>query len=77
MFIYFKDIEAFLKIATRYNTMRIYWFTCYGSIKAIAQSQKNTYEIEVYGDEKELKKIEELLVSAGFVKCAGVLRWEG
>jgi len=46
-------------------------------IEAYAQSQKNTYYFQYYGEKDELNQLEELLLKAGFTKVKEIRRWEG
>jgi len=74
----FKDIGSFLRAVTSYNTsLRMYCRIFNNFIRAVAQSQKNTFEIEIVGEKKVIDQIEELLKLADFIKVEEIRTWEG
>jgi len=73
----FKDIGNFLKAITYYNTSLRMYCRIFNFIRAVAQSQKNTFEIEITGEKKEIDQIEELLKLLDFIKVEEIRSWEG
>lgn len=81
MFIEFKNLEDFLKVATRYNTLRVFRVVKQGDkyeIECLAQSIKNTYYLYLKElGESETKQIINTLLKYDFIEVKEIRRWEG
>jgi len=81
MFIEFKNLEDFLKVATRYNTLRVFRVAKQGDkyeIECLAQSIKNTYYLYLKElNENETKQIINTLLKYDFIEVKEIRRWEG
>ena len=81
MFIEFKSLEDFLKVATRYNTLRVYRVIKQGDkyeIECLAQSIKNTYYLYLKElNEDKMKAIVNTLLKYDFIEVKEIRRWEG
>ncbi|RLI28282.1 hypothetical protein DRO58_02530 [Candidatus Bathyarchaeota archaeon] len=82
MFFEFDSFIDFIKEITRYkSTLRIFETLALDQdtiqIRAISQTQKNTYYFEDIFDAKQAQRIINQLYDLGFVKARSIKMWEG
>lgn len=80
MYFEFDELDEFIKAIADVKCKKYYYiieFKDYTIVRAVAQSVKNTYTIELAVDHTKLEGIMDLLDKNNFVKTKSIKGWEG